>query len=71
MSDTVQVPRVPPEALLRSMAMRYRHDFGLEVDDHSPMTCGTTKEERAAILRVMAQLYEEATGQGFYRIQND
>lgn len=67
MSDTIQVPKTPPPGLLASMALRYRHDFGLEVDDHSPMSCGVTPDERAAILRVMAQLYEEATGQGFYK----
>lgn len=69
MSDTIQVPRTPPEALLRSMATRYRHDFGLDADDASPMSSGFTEAERESLLRTMRQLYEEATGQGFYRFK--
>ncbi len=68
MSDSVLVPRVPSRAHLVSMAMRYRHDFGIELDDTSPMSCGMTDAERESILRIMAQLYEEATGQGFYKL---
>jgi hypothetical protein len=50
------------------MATRYRHDFGLEKDDTSPMDCGLSPREREVVLTLMAQLYEEATGQGFYKI---
>ena len=60
----IQVPKDPPEALLVSMAYRYRHDFGLESDGFT----GVTPGERTMILLTMRQLYEEATGQGFYKI---
>ena len=60
------LPKDPPEQLLRSMAMRFRHDFGIDADDNSPMSCGFTEREREALLRTMAQLYEEVSGQGFY-----
>lgn len=46
----------PDPALLRSMAMRYRHDFGL-------LDSLTQK----AILTQMRQLWEEVVGLGFYR----
>lgn len=61
------LPKDPPIGLLNSMALRYRHDFGLDADDTSPMSCGTTPAERDAILRVMRQLYEEVSGHGFYQ----
>ena len=46
----------PDQALLQSMAMRYRHDFGLLDSKH-----------QAAILVTMRQLWEEVAGLGFYR----
>lgn len=46
----------PDPALLESMAMRYRHDFGLLDSKH-----------QAAILVTMRQLWEEVAGLGFYR----
>lgn len=46
----------PDPALLESMAMRYRHDFGLLDSKH-----------QAAILVTMRQLWEEVAGVGFYR----
>lgn len=60
------LPKEPPRELLYSMALRYRHDFGIDHDDASPMSCGTTPEQRDAILRTMRQLYEEVSGHGFY-----
>ena len=63
------LPQEPPAGLLHSMAMRYRHDFGLTPDDSSPMSCGCTDAERQAILRVMRQLYEEVSGHGFFKWQ--
>ena len=47
----------PDPALLNSMALRYRHDFGLIEDER----------EREAILTTMRQLWEEVVGFGFYR----
>ena len=49
----------PDLALLESMAMRYRHDFGLLDSKH-----------QAAILSTMRQLWEEVVGLGFYRFPN-
>lgn len=53
--DYLLVPKIPNQDCLNSMAMRYRHDFGL-LDDNF----------RQSITTEMRQLYEEATGQGFY-----
>lgn len=66
--NSVTVPKSPPPGLLASMATRYRHDFGLDKDDTSPMESGLSPREREVVLTLMAQLYEEATGQGFYKI---
>lgn len=53
-------PKTEPDpTLLRSMAMRYRHDFGLLDPKH-----------QAAILVQMRQLWEEVVGLGFYRLHN-
>jgi len=53
----VSLPEQPPAELLASMAMRYRLDFGL-----------LAERERETVMRQMSQLYEEATGQGFYAL---
>lgn len=67
--DTIQVPKEPPAGLLYSMALRYRHDFGIDKDpEGGPLQCGVTPAERESLLRTMQQLYEEATGQGFYQL---
>ena len=63
----VTVPVEPTPALLVSMAMRYRHDFGIDTDDSSPMSCGLTDRERESILNTMRQIHEEVVGKGFYR----
>ncbi len=49
------LPKEPPIGLLNSMAMRYRHDFGL-----------LSVSEQAAVLGTMRQLYEEVSGYGFF-----
>jgi len=61
------LPKEPPAGLLRSMALRYRHDFGLDADDSSPMSGGLTDAERQALLTTMHQLYEEVSGHGFFK----
>jgi len=61
------LPKEPPAGLLYSMAMRYRHDFGMDHDDSSPMAAGFTKAEREATLATMRQLYEEVAGHGFFK----
>lgn len=47
----------PSDALLKSMALRYDHGFGLLTDDR----------RREGILSIMRQLWEEVAGVGFYR----
>lgn len=62
------LPEKPVSGLLYSMALRYRHDFGLDKDpEGGPLQCGVTPQEREAILRTMAQLYEEVAGHGFFK----
>jgi len=46
----------PDPLLIDSMAMRYRHDFGL-----------LTSEEQQSIRVTMTQLWEEVVGLGFYK----
>ena len=53
--DRVLVPTEPTDALLASMAMRYRHDFGLMHAD-----------EQQFYMRQMRQLHEEVVLRGFY-----
>ncbi|WP_415912228.1 hypothetical protein [Neptuniibacter sp. QD37_11] len=53
---TVKVDIEPSEALLTSMATRYRHDFGLLNEAHQKM-----------ILTEMRQLHEEVVGKGFHK----
>ena len=54
--EKVTVPVKPSKALLSSMALRYRHDFGLLPESHQEV-----------ILGMMAQLHEEVVGKGFYK----
>jgi hypothetical protein len=61
------LPVEPPAGLLYSMALRYRHDFGLDRDPDQIIGCGCTPDEREATLRVMRQLYEEISGHGFFK----
>jgi len=46
----------PDSKLIDSMAMRYRHDFGLLGED-----------EQNAIRTTMKQIWEEVVGLGFYK----
>lgn len=48
--------RTPDPALIDSMAMRYRHDFGL-----------LTEQQQNSVRRKMIQLWEEVVGLGFYK----
>lgn len=54
------VPKTPSLACLNSMAMRNRHDFGL-LDDGV----------RQVIIDDMKKIYEEAIGQGFYKLGSE
>jgi len=48
--------QTPDPKLIDSMAMRYRHDFGLLEEPH-----------KEAIRTTMKQLWEEVVGLGFYK----
>jgi hypothetical protein len=50
-------PRQPDPALIESMCMRYRHDWGLLDDEQTKEATRTT----------MRQLWEEVVGLGFYK----
>ncbi len=63
--ETITIPTTPPKALLISMAMRMRHDFGLP--KYPGQFSGMTNREREVLLGEMAQLYEEIAGKGFYK----
>jgi hypothetical protein len=52
---TAEVPIEPDRALLASMAMRYRHDFGL-----------LDKRAQESLISTMRQIHEEVVGKGFY-----
>ncbi len=79
----IVVPKVPTRNCLSSMAMRENHAFGMPVpsdEEILKMRKSTniweamvanqdlTTAEKASKLVKMSQLYEEATGQGFYRL---
>lgn len=53
----VMVPKVPSQAHLNSIAMRYRHDFYLLNDAQKDNALATAR-----------QMYEECSAQGFYTL---
>lgn len=53
----VMLPKVPSQAHLNSIAMRYRHDFYLLNDAQKDNALATAR-----------QMYEECSGQGFYTL---
>ena len=55
LSTNKQTPTPDPK-LIDSMAMRYRHDFGLLTDS-----------EKESIRITMKQIWEETAGLGFYK----
>ena len=70
----VLIPKVPGPELLESMALRLDHFHGIRMprlaDSPSAMRMETDEEwknRRASNIRTAQQLYEEATGQGFFR----
>ncbi|QOV59884.1 hypothetical protein AMN10_06915 [Klebsiella variicola] len=55
--DYMLVPKVPSQAHLNSIAMRYRHDFYLLNDAQKDNALATAR-----------QMYEECSGQVFYTL---
>lgn len=48
------------DGLLASMALRYRHDFGILPAD-----------EQRTIMAIMRQIHEEVVGRGFYKPEHE
>jgi hypothetical protein len=64
-----ELPKEPPPGLLMSMAIRYDHGLGCPgYYDSFPRFEGDGHQKRLeSTLRTMRQLYEEVSGQGFYK----
>lgn len=62
----MSIPTIPSTGLLMSMAIRYDH--GLGVPGYYDMLLGPGEHQKKvkAALALMAKLYEEVSGQGFY-----
>lgn len=72
----VMVPREPSIGRLVSMAIRSDHGLGVpgHYDRISELTAGdfgSQKSRMESAIRSMRQLYEEATGQGFYQPEKE
>jgi hypothetical protein len=73
----IQVPEIPENERIESMCMRYDHVHGIklmvlnenfEEDAHfREETDGEFSRRQEFNRSIMRQLYEEATGQGFFR----
>lgn len=74
-ADTVEVPRVPSDGRLASMAIRDDHGLGVPGYYDQPLLAGlsygTHQQHMESAMSRMRQLYEEATGQGFYRPEHE
>lgn len=66
----VSVPIEPSDEHLTSMAIRYDHGLGMDgYYDTKPIQFGASHAERMeSTKRKMRQLYEEAIGEGFYKL---
>lgn len=70
------LPKDPPEELLRSMAFRYDHGLAIPGYYDQPFlkekNLGATHEQMLeSTLRTMSQLYEEVAGYGFYKYKRE
>lgn len=70
------LPKEPPEELLRSMAFRYDHGLAIPGYYDQPLlkerNSGATHEQMLqSTLRTMSQLYEEVAGYGFYKYEEE
>lgn len=54
------IPTTASDGLLASMALRYRHDFGILPAD-----------EQRTIMAIMRQIHEEVVGKGFYKPEHE
>ena len=66
------LPKKPPEKLLRSMAIRYDHGLAIPGYYDQEISQGLFVSHNAklkATLKIMEQLYEEVAGYGFYRYE--
>lgn len=66
----LSVPAIPEPECIESMCLRYGHSYGLKRYIYSKQREETAEEfecRREGTRRIMRQLYEEATGQGFFQ----
>jgi hypothetical protein len=72
-SCLTDLPNTPSPGLLMSMALRYDHALGIPgYYDDLPIQLGMSHDERLkSTLSMMRQLYEEISGQGFYRPERE
>lgn len=74
MSKQKPLPKIPPEELLHSMAVRYDHGLGIPgyYDSHPLFSSGklSHKQRYEAAISLMRQLYEEVSGYGFFAWEN-
>jgi len=75
-SGSLSVPANPEPECIDSMCLRYDHGFGLKRNIYDKDLAAYREEtdeeyqrRREAIRATMRQLYEEATGQGFFKRQ--
>lgn len=63
------LPIEPPEDLIRSMMIRYDHALAFPGYYDQPIFAGgpTHKQREESAYRIMKQLYEEVSGNGFYQ----
>jgi hypothetical protein len=62
----MHIPDTPSIGLLMSMALRYDHGLGVPGYYDTLLGPGAHQKKLDATLALMAQLYEEVSGQGFY-----
>lgn len=62
----ISLPKEPPPGLLMSMAIRYDHALGCP-GYYDMLGEGMHQKRLAGTLTTMRQLYEEVSGNGFYR----
>lgn len=61
---TITIPTTPPDDLIESMCVRFDHCHGHTAFGESE---AAWRRRQAHNRRVMRQLYEEVSGEGFYR----
>jgi len=64
----ILVPEIPEDERIESMCVRFDHGHGIKRCIPAMETDEEFKNRQEYNRRTMRQLYEEATGQGFYNL---